>query len=54
MHFDCRYQESVKSKSYNAKTYSFCSSFEDIKRTLYLRFRVVATIKSEEIDEGES
>ena len=54
MHFDCLYQESVKSRSYNVKTYSFYSSFEDLSFTLYLRLSVVATIKSEEIDEGES
>ena len=54
MRVDYRYQESVKSKSYNGKTYSFDSIFEDLLHRLYLRFRVVATIKSEEVDEGKS
>ena len=54
MHVDCRYQESVISKSYKAKTESFYSSFEELLLSLYLRFMVVATMKSEEIDEGEN
>ena len=53
MRVDCRYQESVKSKSYKAKTYSISSSFEDFLLTLYLSFRVVATMNNEAIDECE-
>ena len=53
MRVDCRYKESVKSKSYKARTYSISSNFEDFLLTLYLNFRVVATMNNEAIDECE-
>ena len=52
MRVDCRYPESVKSKSYKAKTYSISSRFEDFLHTLYLSLKVMATMNNEAIDES--
>ena len=54
MRVGCRYQDSVKSKSYKAKTCSISNSFEDFLLTLYVCFRFVATMNNEAIDEYES